>query len=304
MVVAALAMSCTANRTAPNHGSTGPGVGNVSELREAIADYCRGKDARIGMAAIIGTDTVAYNGNRDFPMLSVFKFPVALAYAEKLDRSGLSLADSISFGVNAMRQDTYSPMLQKYGFRPLSLTYKELMGWLLMESDNNACDIMIGFIGGIDSLSSSYSRIAVPQGITIGATEADMHADVYRCYLNRSTPVAMAALFQRFNQSLRHRSNSFSTIAVMLEGCLTGPNRIVRYLDGQGVVAGHKTGTGGLNTQGRIMAVNDAGYVLLPDGRSYSIAIFVADSAYDMAASEEIIAHISRLVYSYAKKKR
>ena len=90
----------------------------------------------------------------------------------------------------------------------------------------------------------------------------------------------------------------------MLEGCLTGPNRIVRYLDGQGVVAGHKTGTGGLNTQGRIMAVNDAGYVLLPDGRSYSIAIFVADSAYDMAASEEIIAHISRLVYSYAKKKR
>ena len=101
MVVAALAMSCTANRTAPNHGSTGPGVGNVSELREAIADYCRGKDARIGMAAIIGTDTVAYNGNRDFPMLSVFKFPVALAYAEKVDRSGVSLADSISFGVNA-----------------------------------------------------------------------------------------------------------------------------------------------------------------------------------------------------------
>ena len=35
--------------------------------------------------------------------------------------------------------------------------------------------------------------------------------------------------------------------------------------------------------EGRISAVNDCGYVNLPNGTRYSIAVFVADSNYDIA---------------------
>ena len=47
-------------------------------IENALQDYVMGKDARIGVAVIInGKDTVSVNGNRDFPMMSVVKFPLA-----------------------------------------------------------------------------------------------------------------------------------------------------------------------------------------------------------------------------------
>ncbi len=45
------------------------------------------------------------------------------------------------------------------------------------------------------------------------------------------------------------------------------------------------------------MAVNDAGYVFLPDGSGYAIAVFVVDSPYEMAATSGIIADISGIVF-------
>lgn len=47
------------------------------------------------------------------------------------------------------------------------------------------------------------------------------------------------------------------------------------------------------------MAVNDAGYVHLPDGTRYSIAVFIADSHYDMEHTEDIIADISEMTAKF-----
>ncbi|MFR0775136.1 MAG: hypothetical protein ACLSH3_15795 [Alistipes finegoldii] len=41
----------------------------------------------------------------------------------------------------------------------------------------------------------------------------------------------------------------------------------------------HKTGSAFRDAQGVMVADNDIGIVRLPDGRSYSIAVFVTDSA-------------------------
>ncbi len=45
------------------------------------------------------------------------------------------------------------------------------------------------------------------------------------------------------------------------------------------------------------MAVNDAGYIYLPDNTGYAIAVFIADSAYDMNETSKIIADISEIVF-------
>ena len=51
-------------------------------IEVALQEYIQEKDARIGVAVIInGKDTVSVNGNRDFPMMSVVKFPLALTVA-------------------------------------------------------------------------------------------------------------------------------------------------------------------------------------------------------------------------------
>ena len=139
--------------------------------------------------------------------------------------------------------------------------------------------------------------MGISDEIVIGASEEDMHRDPYLSYLNRATPLAMAQLFDRFYHELRNASQLYSEISVMLEQCRTGLDRLAVPLLPTNATIGHKTGTGFPTPGGRISAINDCGYVCLLDGTSYSIAVFVADSGYDMTATSDIIAEISKIVW-------
>lgn len=81
--------------------------------------------------------------------------------------------------------------------------------------------------------------------------------------------------------------------------CQTGQDRLVAPLLDKGVTVGHKTGTGDFNAKGQQIGCNDIGFVLLPNGHAYSIAVFVKDSAESSLENSKIIADISRIVYKY-----
>lgn len=49
------------------------------------------------------------------------------------------------------------------------------------------------------------------------------------------------------------------------------------------------------------MAMNDCGYVHLPDGHRYSIAVFIADSGYSLEATSQLIAWISAIMLRYVE---
>ncbi len=74
----------------------------------------------------------------------------------------------------------------------------------------------------------------------------------------------------------------------MLERCHTGVDRLPAPFLSKDVIIGHKTGTGFVNSQGRLSAINDCGYVRFPDGNRYVIAVFVADSAYDIIETSKM----------------
>lgn len=274
-------------------------------IENILQEYINGKDARIGVAVIInGKDTVSVNGNRDFPMMSVVKFPLALTVAHWIDTNGMSLNDTITFSGKALKEDTYSPMLKKYGKSQNTMTIRELLEWSLVESDNNAADILLNRVGGTLGATSIMRQMGISDEIVIGASEEDMHRDPYLSYLNRTTPLAMAQLFDRFYCEMRNASQSYSEISVMLEQCRTGLDRLALPLLPTNATIGHKTGTGFPTPEGRISAVNDCGYVNLPNGTRYSIAVFVADSGYDMAATSAIIAEISKIVWKSLTKQK
>ena len=88
-----------------------------------------------------------------------------------------------------------------------------------------------------------------------------------------------------------------------MTACRTGLDRLPAPLAGTGAVLGHKTGTGDRNAQGRIIGLNDVGFVFLPGGRRYTIAVLVRDSAESDAATARIIADVSEAVYRYAAGK-
>ena len=275
-----------------------PAFANGSKsIEDALQKYISGKDARIGVSVIInGKDTVSVNGKWDFPMMSVVKFPLALTVAHWVDTNGMSLNDTVKFSENALNEDTYSPMLKKYGKSRNTMTVRELLEWSLVESDNNTADILLHRVGGTSGATSIMRQMGISDEIVIGASEEDMHRDPYLSYLNRATPLAMAQLFDRFYRELRNTS-PYHEISAMLEQCRTGLDRLAVPLLPTNATIGHKTGTGFPTPGGRISAINDCGYVCLLDGTSYSIAVFVADSGYDMTATSDIIAEISKIVW-------
>ncbi len=270
----------------------------LDRLKAELAEYIEGKDAKIGVAVIYdGTDTVSVNGGRDFPMLSVYKFPQALAVADYCLKNGMAVSDTIAIKADSIRTNTWSPMREKHGVRNLGLPLSELLEYSVGQSDNNACDILFALIGGPNKADSLMKAMG-HDDISIRSTEDEMHRDPMLCNLNTSTPVAMAALFDEFyRQDMFHQSSIHEAIGAIMLSCSTGVNRLPAPLAATNAVIGHKTGTGDVDGRGRIMAVNDAGMVFLPNRHGYAIAVFVADSAYDMESTEKIIADISDIVF-------
>lgn len=273
------------------------------DLQQQLTDYVRAKDARIGIAVIIdGTDTIEVNGAGEFPMLSVYKFPIALALADKYRHTACTLDSAIAIMPADLHPDTYSPMTEALlaSSRPMTDTLKlparELLRYMLQQSDNNASDIVLRQLGGAVA-ADFYLRDLGVKGINIRNSEAEMHADISLCYANSSTPVAMAGLMDKFNREFNDPLSM--EIKRMMETCATGTDRLAKPLVHSGAILGHKTGTGFTLPDGRLMAINDAGYVNLPDGRHYSIAVFVENSGGTMATTEAMIADISAMVFGH-----
>lgn len=270
-----------------------------SALEEALNEYIAGKEARIGVAVIAGgVDAVAINGGESFPMLSVYKFPQALAVADYCEKHSIAIGDTIAIRADEIRPDTWSPLREKYGVRNLRLPISELLAYTLQQSDNNACDVLFRLIGGPQATDSLMKAMGC-NDISVVSTEEEMHRDISLCHLNHSTPLEMARLFDSFfRREARDGSDTHRYIAAMLRTCTTGKGRLSAPLAGTKAVIGHKTGTGDSDFRGRLIGVNDAGYICLSDGRGYAIAVFVADSPYSMAETESIIADISAIIFN------
>jgi len=271
-------------------------------LHKSLTEFVEGKSANIGIAVIIdGKDTIAINGDKEFPMLSVYKFPIALALAEHYRQNNLPLDFPIAILPEDLHPDTYSPMTEKILASSeivtdtLMMPTTDLLAFMLQQSDNNASDIILRCVMGAEYVERYLNQIGISD-IHVRNSEAEMHADPSLSYANSSTPIAMAILMDKFD---REFNDTLSVeIKHMMETCDTGKNRLAKPLIVTNAVIGHKTGTGFTLPDGRLMAVNDAGYVHLPNGHRYSIAVFIENSNYDMNQTEDLIAEISQIVFS------
>lgn len=270
-------------------------------LQTTLDEFVEGKDANIGIAIIVdGTDTIAVNGDKEFPMLSVYKLPIALALADEYRNDGKSFDTPIAILPEDLHIGTWSPMTEKIlassvvTTDTLMLPAQELLRYMLQQSDNNASDIVLREVGGAEAVRNYLSRIGV-ESINVRSFENEMHIDNSLCYANSSTPIAMASLIDKFDRDF---DDSLSTeIKKMMETCATGTERLVKPLLPTNAVIGHKTGTGFTLPNGRLMAVNDVGYIHLPNGHNCTVAVFIENSGYDMAQTEALIAEISRLIF-------
>lgn len=270
-----------------------------NQLRTQLTQSIQGKKAEIGIAVILDSkDTVTLNNNAHYPLMSVFKFHQALALADYMSRKNIPLDTKLSIKADDLKPNTYSPLRDKYPQGGIDMSIADLLKYTLQQSDNNACDILFNYQGGVKT-ANDYIRSLGIDSCAIAFTENEMHQDVERAYLNWSSPLASARLLEIFLHQPIFGDVYKDFIYQTIVECKTGADRLSAPLLGKNVTIGHKTGTGDLNGKGQMIACNDIGFILLPDGRTYSIAVFVKDSEEDMKTNSQIIADLSKVVYEY-----
>lgn len=264
----------------------------------AVTDSVR---ATVGVAVVFEEgDTLVVNNACRYPTMSVYKFHQALAVLDRLDRSGLPLTTRIPVLRSDLLPDTWSPLREACpgGGR---FTVAELLAYSVAQSDNNVCDLLFRFLGGPEVVNRYIAGLGVGE-TEIAADEETMHRHTDNQYLNWTTPLAAVRLLELFRRGKLLSAESGDFLLKTMFATETGPDKL-RGLLPPGVAVAHKTGSAFRDAQGVMVADNDIGIVRLPDGRSYSIAVFVMDSREDDRTNAAVIARISRLVYDYATRR-
>lgn len=279
--------------------SCGAPAGSGNVLREKLEAAISDVPGRVGIAVISPEgDTLTVNNSGDYQLMSVFKLHQALAVAHALDLQGVSLDTVIRVRRTEFDPDTWSPVLKEHPDSLLSLTMTEWLSYLLQQSDNNVSNMLFQRIA---SVAATDSFIRASTGITdfrLTVMEEQMHRDHSLADGNRSTPLACASLIRKvFTDSLVSPVKQ-KAICRILSECRTGLDRIHVPLAGESSIKlAHKTGSGFRTPQGILMAHNDVGYVTLPDGRAYVLAVLVKDFDGSEAEASAVIAAVSAIVY-------
>ena len=270
-------------------------------LKKTFEEFIKGKKAEIGVAVIYnGTEVLTLNNDSEYPLMSVFKLHQAIAILAKLEQDGLNISDIVHIEKKDLLPDTYSPLRDTHPEGNLELSIIDLLSYSLQLSDNNACDILFDrFISpqGTDKII----RLFGIEDFSISQTENDMHRNLDNCYRNWSTPLAVAMLIEKTLAGKTLSPRHTELLKHMLTDCKTGTDRLPKPLPRK-VVIGHKTGTGDKNGKQEIIGLNDAGFVILPDGKRYVIAVLIKNSRLSYEETSELIAMISGMVYSYIGK--
>jgi beta-lactamase class A len=278
-------------------GPVPPAFGQQAALRQKIEAVIGTSRADVGVSVLHleNGDTLSVNGNKHYPMQSVYKFPLAMAVLHQVDRGKLSLQQNIRLTRRDLLPDTWSPLRDKYPEGNVDVSLEEILHYTVSMSDNNGCDVLFRLLGGTRPVDA-YVRSLGVKGIAMTATEEEMHRAWDVQFTNWSEPAAMTALLKVFCEK-KHLSEASSALLwrLMVETS-TGPDRIKGLLPA-GTVVAHKTGTSGTNAQGIAAATNDAGIVTLPNGEHFAIVVYVANSPADAKTREATIARITRAVW-------
>lgn len=275
------------------------GTSLADVLTDSISQIVSACPGEVGVALIInGTDTVTVNDRSVYPMMSVFKVHQALAVCDRLDKDGISLDTLLTITREELDPNTWSPMLKEHPEAPLSLPVRDLLRYALIQSDNNASNVMFRRLAGAVETDSLIATIIPHHSFRIAYTEAEMAADHARAYSNYTSPLGAAMLMDRLFADTLISPGKQHFIMLALSQCATGKDRIAAPLLGKaGVSIAHKTGSG-YSTGGILIAHNDVAHITLPNGLRYTLAIFVKEFRGNEAQASEVMAHISATVYS------
>ena len=274
------------------------------DLKKEINAITNDKNATVAVS-VTGIDFPLHfenkNGEKKLPMLSVFKFHIALAVLNKVDQGKLKLDQPIFIKKADLLENTWSPIREKYPNGNIEMPLSELIKYTVAKSDNNGCDLLLRLIGGTETVQKFINNKGI-KNFTIKADEAQMHKGYEFMYWNTTTTNDSNLLLMNFFDGKVLSKNSTGFLMKTMIETTTGTTKIVAQLP-KGTPVAHKTGSSGKDEKGLTIAENDIGIITLPNGKHYAISVFVSDSMETEETNIKMIADISKRVFDYFSKK-
>jgi beta-lactamase class A len=244
--------------------------------------------------ALLGTSEFsALEGNRHFPMQSVYKLPIAMLVLRQVDADKLNLDRRVAVTPADFVSDREFSIKRQYP-KGAELSVRELLRFMISESDGTACDVLLKLIGGPEKATRDLRELGV-ENIVIARYEREMAANPRVSYENWATPEAAIELLKLLHGGNVISEASRGLLLDLMINSRPGPNRIKGLLP-SGTVVAHKTGTSA-TINGVTSATNDIGIITLPDGGQLAIAVFVSDTKADEKTREEVIAKIAEAAW-------
>ncbi len=258
------------------------------------------------------------NAQRAFPMMSVFKAPVAAAVLDRIEHHALSMEQPVVI----RRSDLESGAIREH-FKgdQMTFTVRQLLTEAVSKSDNTAVDALLKVMGGprivtaflhdhgIDGMRvdigengfrSVFEDLKPGQNPPANETDAQQLARLRRGYQafladprNRSTPDAAANFLRKlWDGQLLPPSSTRYLLDLMY--AQTMPNRLRRGLP-MGARLADKCGTS-YTLEKTTAAYNDIGILSWPDGRAVVVAAFLTASTASKDERDAIFADLARTV--------
>lgn len=260
------------------------------KLQKLISD----KDCDVGIAVLHGNKQWLVTNHETYPMMSVFKIFVAAAVLDKVEKENVSLDKKILISKD-MIYPTYSPLRDKIQNYPYQTTIEELLFYMIAQSDNVATDVLISYLGGINALNQFLEAVGFSQ-IVIKVNERQMSEDIQTQKFNVAQPYDVALFMKSILEGNILSAKQKEIWMNFMEQTQTGKDKLKAGLP-RDVVIGHKTGSSDRDDKGVKIGDNDVGFVFLPNGEIYYIAVFLKNSKMNDEKNANLISQISELVY-------
>ena len=267
-------------------------------LDSQISKITKGKNATVGVS-VLGIDfPLSYNNanaDKKLPMQSVFKFHIAMAVLDLVDKGKLNLDQKVFIKKSELLPNTWSPIREKNPEGNFEMPISELIQYTVAQSDNVGCDVLLRLIGGTQVVQK-YMDSKGAKNFRIVYNEEIMQSAWKNQYENYLTMRSSSKILKDFYQGKYLSKKSTKFLMDVLYSTSTGPNKLVEQLPKNAKIA-HKTGSSGKNKDGLTGAENDIAIITLPNGKHYAISVFVSDSKESETVNCKMISDISKVVY-------
>lgn len=273
-----------------------------TELRQELENIIATKNATIGISIknIESKDTLNINGTLNAPLMSIFKFHIALTTLDLVDKGKLSLKQKFFVKKEELHENTWSPIREEYPNGNMYLTLDQLLRYTVSHSDNNGCDILLELIGGTETVQKFINKQGI-KDFTIKINEQEMRT-WESFYINTTTPLATTELLEKFYKGQVLKKKTTKYLYQLMVECSRGITWMKAGLPKETELA-HRTGISDRNKNDLRAAMNNVGIFKLPNGNHIILSVYLKNITEERADTEKIIADIAKATWNYYTKK-